>query len=286
MEFSEIEKYGVEKQFDSYCRKILHRKACNCFSDLLNKTKHEKSLGDLSAAEMGQLVTNDTYPSFYTLFHVSGFETDILVANEELANEKFVWAAQKAMIVFEPIIKEMGIDKDTKTLEETLNGELKKAVRTMEMIKKKFIGGLSKPLESQFNRILEALTAFTKKDKDDVLYVGMDEKQQPMLCVESSDTSEQMKRVLWKMRTPILLTSGTLSVGKDFSYFNPWGRIFPISSSRQEWTRINGSGRRSSPLPFCTRRIACYICRVQPYITRVMMSHGIMRKQREKLRNS
>lgn len=133
--------------------------------------------------------------------------------------EKFVWAAQKAMTVFEPIIKEMGIDKDTKTLEETLNGELKKAVRTMEMIKKKFIGGLSKPLESQFNRILEALTAFTKKDKDDVLYVGMDEKQQPMLCVESSDTSEQMKRVLWKMRTPILLTSGTLSVGKDFSYF-------------------------------------------------------------------
>lgn len=70
MEFSEIGKYGVEKQFDSYCRKILHRKACNCFSDLLNKRKHEKSLGDLSAAEMGQLVTNDTYPSFYTLFHV------------------------------------------------------------------------------------------------------------------------------------------------------------------------------------------------------------------------
>ena len=86
MEFSEIGKYGVEKQFDGYCRKILLRKACNCFSDLLNKTKHEKSLGDLSAAEMGQLVTNDTYPSFYTLFHVSGFETDILVANGELAN--------------------------------------------------------------------------------------------------------------------------------------------------------------------------------------------------------
>lgn len=40
-------------------------------------------------------------------------------------------------------------------------------------------------MESQFNRILEALTAFTKKDKDDVLYVGMDEKQLPMLCVES-----------------------------------------------------------------------------------------------------
>lgn len=39
MAFSEKEKHGVERQFDSYCRKILYRKACNCFTELLNKAK-------------------------------------------------------------------------------------------------------------------------------------------------------------------------------------------------------------------------------------------------------
>lgn len=146
-------------------------------------------------------------------------QEDMLSLVKGLRIEKFVWAAQKAMTVFEPIIRELGIEQDTKTLEKTLQRELRKAVRMMDLIQKKVIGELSKPLENQFNRILEALTAFTRKDKDAVLYIGMDEKQQPMLCVESSDTSEQMKRVLWKMQIPILLISGTLSVGKDFSYF-------------------------------------------------------------------
>ncbi len=86
MEFSEMDKHGVERQFDSYCRKILHWKACNCFTELLNKAEHEKSLGDLSAAELEQLTTSDIYPSLYTLFHVPGFDADILVADEEIAN--------------------------------------------------------------------------------------------------------------------------------------------------------------------------------------------------------
>lgn len=85
MEFSKEQKQGVERQFDSYCHKILHLKACKCFADLTRKAKCEKSVEDLSVAEIKGLSANDVYPSFYTLFHIPEYEMSIAVKNEKIA---------------------------------------------------------------------------------------------------------------------------------------------------------------------------------------------------------
>ena len=40
-----------------------------------------------------------------------------------------------------------------------------------------------------------------------------------MLCAQAANTAQQMERVIWSMPVPMVLTSGTLAVGEDFSYF-------------------------------------------------------------------
>ena len=52
-----------------------------------------------------------------------------------------------------------------------------------------------------------------------IFYAADDDHGGAMLCGTVSELAAQLKATLWRQDQPIILTSGTLAVGKDFSRF-------------------------------------------------------------------
>ena len=75
--------------------------------------------------------------------------------------------------------------------------------------------------------MISSIELFLDEDADIILYVNRDEYQHPLLCAAAGDMDSQMQNALWSMSQPILLTSGTLAVGDDFSRFKAEAHIRP-----------------------------------------------------------
>ena len=52
-----------------------------------------------------------------------------------------------------------------------------------------------------------------------ICYAAEDDRGGTMLCATVSDLTEQFRQTLWRQRTPMILTSGTMAVGRDFRRF-------------------------------------------------------------------
>lgn len=135
-----------------------------------------------------------------------------------LREERFVLAAQKAQDAFAPIRAALEKQKEELCSKKGIRA-LKRAQQILTSIQKTIAPELPRPLCSELRRIIGALSLFTDQENDVILYVGLDDRQRPILCAQAANTAQQMERVIWSMPVPMVLTSGTLAVGEDFSYF-------------------------------------------------------------------
>ncbi len=71
----------------------------------------------------------------------------------------------------------------------------------------------------RLSSMIATVELFLDEESDIILYVEEDEHGRPVLCAAAADLSTQINKILWSADIPILLTSGTLAVGKDFSRF-------------------------------------------------------------------
>ncbi len=67
--------------------------------------------------------------------------------------------------------------------------------------------------------MIATLTLFKTQKKEYFYYATKDDKGKPTLKATLADMDETIKRVLWKLPQPMILTSGTLAVGKSFKAF-------------------------------------------------------------------
>ena len=65
-----------------------------------------------------------------------------------------------------------------------------------------------------------------------------------MLCATVSDLTEQFRQTLWQQRTPMILTSGTMAVGRDFRRFKEDTGLLTDSRVRES----------IAPLSLCVQR--------------------------------
>ena len=64
-----------------------------------------------------------------------------------------------------------------------------------------------------------AVSLFYEGNPDMVFYAADDDRGGAMLCGTVSDLASQLRQTMWRIEQPIILTSGTLAVGQDFSRF-------------------------------------------------------------------
>lgn len=75
---------AVERQFDSFCKSVLHHEAINHAKELARVREHEVPFDELSAEEQRHLVTTDTYLSDFFVFSFKGYSFPI--RSESVAN--------------------------------------------------------------------------------------------------------------------------------------------------------------------------------------------------------
>ncbi len=91
--------------------------------------------------------------------------------------------------------------------------------RILRNINEKTGASLSKSTQQKLKKLLFT-TEVLRSDSDEMFrYITMDEDENPKFCAAILNLSDQLNRIFWSRQQPMILTSGTLSVGEDFSRF-------------------------------------------------------------------
>jgi len=146
---------------------------------------------------------------------------DILSLVNGLRSEHYPLAAQNLIAAMKPIAKGMTADTDeqAETFKKEREKLLEQGLKTLNSIKRVLGNELSRQVYLELTRMIATLDLFLDDESDIIIYTDRDEHNRPLLCATAADLSFQMDRSLWSMPLPILLTSGTLAVGDDFSRF-------------------------------------------------------------------
>ena len=154
---------------------------------------------------------------------------DVLALCHGLKAEHYQLAAQNLLSAMRPILQ--GIDAETNegmaAFERDRPRLLKDAWKKLDSIRRMIGDRISKQLKRELGRMISSIELFLDEEADIILYVDRDEYQRPLLCAAAGDMDTQMHNTLWSMPQPILLTSGTLAVGDDFSRFKAEAYIRP-----------------------------------------------------------
>ena len=141
-----------------------------------------------------------------------------------LRSERFFFPSQQVLTVMEPVIGDIAPDVDSDFPDLQL---LEDALNVLDSICDRIGSELSPPLRGELGRMIDALSLFTDGESDIIRYRDIDERERPLLCAAAADRTEQLDRTLWSRPLPIVLTSGTLAVGNDFSRFREEAGLMP-----------------------------------------------------------
>ena len=91
--------------------------------------------------------------------------------------------------------------------------------RTLVTIQKQIGKVLTPTTRKELDRISSTVHLFLEERSDLVFYTTEDDDSGTLLCASISDLTAQLHATLWSQPQPVLLTSGTLAIGKDFCRF-------------------------------------------------------------------
>ena len=146
---------------------------------------------------------------------------EVLSLVKSLRAEHYPLAAYNFVAAVKPVMKGLMAesDEDRRKFERQRRKYLAESLRVLESIRKVIGHELSHHTSLELGRMIGTLHLFTDETSDIILYVDDDEHGRPALCAAAADMSVQMDKTLWSLPLPILLTSGTLAVGEDFTRF-------------------------------------------------------------------
>lgn len=146
---------------------------------------------------------------------------EILTLVNCLRYEQYPLAASYLIDAMKPIVKGMNAESDKERVffEQKRPQMLRDALKQLYKIKRAVGLLISHNTSLQLSSMIATVELFLDEESDIILYVDEDEHGRPALCAAAADLSTQINKILWSADIPILLTSGTLAVGKDFARF-------------------------------------------------------------------
>ena len=144
---------------------------------------------------------------------------DIHSLIRSLRREKFLLAAESLAELSAPLLRLMNEPFDNGKAFNSFARFLIAPARNLHIVQKQLHGLLSKDTKRQLKKLSSTMELFTEEDIGLVFYAMEDKRGGTMLCAVATDMTAQLRSTLWDQERPVILTSGTLAVGRDFHRF-------------------------------------------------------------------
>ena len=172
--------------------------------------------------DVGALIIDEAHKLPETarqMFGVTLAAKDIRTLIRTLRAERYLLASESLADMAGALLKLMSLPPDGDRPFSDYVRHMIGPARTLATIQRQLGGVLTPTARKELDRISSAVHLFLEERSDLVFYTAADDDGGTLLCASISDLTAQLQATLWSQPQPVLLTSGTLAIGKDFCRF-------------------------------------------------------------------
>ena len=213
------------------CRYLCYMEACNSDRYLFQICNHNLLLADAIhrgsghrpiLPDVGALIIDEAHKLPETarqMFGITLAAKDIRTLIRTLRAERYLLASESLAMMASALLKLMSLPPDGNRPFSDYVRHMIGPARTLATIQRQLGGVLTPTARKELDRISSAVHLFLEERSDLVFYTAADDDGGTLLCASISDLTAQLQATLWSQPQPVLLTSGTLAIGKDFCRF-------------------------------------------------------------------
>ena len=133
--------------------------------------------------------------------------------------ERYVLAAELLSEAVEPLAEKLSLPVEEGAGFDAYQMFLERPHQVLTVICRQLEGLLTRETWRLLSAVASTVSLFYLGNPEMIFYAADDDHGGSMLCGTVSELAAQLQATLWRQEQPIVLTSGTLAVGKDFSRF-------------------------------------------------------------------
>ena len=187
-------------------------------ADLIHRSQKKKSLLPDSAA----IIIDEAHKLPETarqMFGVTLNAQDFAELIRSLHVERYVLAAELLSEAVEPLAEKLSLPVEEGAGFDAYQMFLERPHQVLTVICRQLEGLLTRETWRLLSAVASTVSLFYLGNPEMIFYAADDDHGGSMLCGTVSELAAQLQATLWRQEQPIVLTSGTLAVGKDFSRF-------------------------------------------------------------------
>lgn len=133
--------------------------------------------------------------------------------------ERYVLAAELLSEAVAPLTEKLSVPVEEGAGFESYQMFLERPHQILTVICRQLEGLLTRETWRLLSAVASTVSLFYLGNPEMIFYAADDDHGGAMLCGTVSELAAQLQTTLWRQEQPIVLTSGTLAVGQDFSRF-------------------------------------------------------------------
>ena len=187
-------------------------------ADLIHRSQKKKSILPDSAA----IIIDEAHKLPETarqMFGVTLTAQDFAELICSLHVERYVLAAELLSEAVEPLAEKLSLPVEEGAGFDAYQMFLERPHQVLTVICRQLEGLLTRETWRLLSAVASTVSLFYLGNPEMIFYAADDDHGGSMLCGTVSELAAQLQATLWRQEQPIVLTSGTLAVGKDFSRF-------------------------------------------------------------------
>lgn len=187
-------------------------------ADLIHRSQKKKSILPDSAA----IIIDEAHKLPETarqMFGVTLNAQDFAELIRSLHVERYVLAAELLSEAVEPLAEKLSLPVEEGARFDAYQMFLERPHQVLTVICRQLEGLLTRETWRLLSAVASTVSLFYLGNPEMIFYAADDDHGGSMLCGTVSELAAQLQATLWRQEQPIVLTSGTLAVGKDFSRF-------------------------------------------------------------------
>ena len=187
-------------------------------ADLIHRSQKKKSILPDSAA----IIIDEAHKLPETarqMFGVTLNAQDFAELIRSLHVERYVLAAELLSEAVEPLAEKLSLPVEEGAGFDAYQMFLERPHQVLTVICRQLEGLLTRETWRLLSAVASTVSLFYLGNPEMIFYAADDDHGGAMLCGTVSELAAQLQTTLWRQEQPIVLTSGTLAVGQDFSRF-------------------------------------------------------------------
>ena len=187
-------------------------------ADLIHRSQKKKPILPDSAA----IIIDEAHKLPETarqMFGVTLNAQDFAELIRSLHVERYVLAAELLSEAVAPLTEKLSVPVEEGAGFDAYQIFLERPHQVLTVICRQLEGLLTRESWRLLSDVASTVSLFYLGNPEMIFYAADDDHGGAMLCGTVSELAAQLQTTLWRQEQPIILTSGTLAVGKDFSRF-------------------------------------------------------------------